>query len=110
MTARISKPRDSDTEAVAMPGGRRPSGQGDVAGTDGRMSESRSAPRVGAHGGVTPDRLSTITPARISPIETSFTADTDSPSSHMPTTAVPAAPSPVHTAYAAPPLVSSALR
>jgi hypothetical protein len=43
-----------------------------------------------------------MTPIRISPIEISFTVDTDSPSTAMPTMAVPAAPIPVHTAYAGP--------
>jgi membrane-associated protein len=54
--------------------------------------------RRAAHKGVTPERLRPITPARISPIDTSFTVDTASPRNAMPTTAVPAAPIPVHTA------------
>lgn len=53
---------------------------------------------LGGHGGVTLARLSPMTPARISPMDTSFSVDADSPSAHMPTTAVPAAPIPVHTA------------
>src|SRR5215469_15425818 len=51
---------------------------------------------------VTPDRFSPTTPARISPIDTSFSADTDSPRARMPTAAAPAAPMPVHSAYAGP--------
>jgi hypothetical protein len=52
--------------------------------------------------GVTPDRLRPATPARTRPIDTSFRADTASPRKIMPIVAVPAAPIPVHTAYAAP--------
>src|SRR5215469_11017716 len=51
---------------------------------------------------VTPDRFSPTTPARISPIDTSFSADTDSPRARMPTAVAPAAPMPVHSAYAGP--------
>ena len=48
--------------------------------------------------GVILDRFSPTTPARTRPIDTPLTADTDSPKVAMPTTAVPAAPIPVHTA------------
>ncbi len=48
--------------------------------------------------GVTPDRLSPITPDRIRAIEASFTVETASPRKIMPTAAAPAAPIPVHTA------------
>ena len=48
--------------------------------------------------GVTPDRLSPITPDRISAMETSFTVETASPRKSMPAAAAPAAPIPVHTA------------
>ena len=54
------------------------------------------------HEGVPPDRLSPMTPARTSPIDTSFRVDTASPRKIMPTVAAPTAPIPVHTAYAAP--------
>ena len=52
---------------------------------------------AGAHG-VTPDRLSPTTPARIRAIETSLIVETASPRKIMPTDAAPAAPIPVHTA------------
>jgi hypothetical protein len=52
--------------------------------------------------GVTPDRLSPTTPTRIRPIDTSLVADTVSPRMAIPIAAVPAAPMPVHTAYAGP--------
>jgi hypothetical protein len=48
--------------------------------------------------GVAPDRLSPIAPATTKPIDMSLTVDAASPSASMPTTAVPAAPSPVQTA------------
>ena len=48
--------------------------------------------------GVTPERFSPTMPARTSPIETILRTDTDSPRTIMPTTAVPAAPIPVHNA------------
>jgi len=53
-------------------------------------------------GGVTPDRLSPMTPARTRPIDTSFRVDTASPRKIIPMIAAPAAPIPVQTAYAAP--------
>jgi membrane-associated protein len=56
----------------------------------------------GRHGGVTPDRLRPMTPARTRPIDTSFRVDTASPRKIMPTVAAPTAPIPVHAAYAAP--------
>ena len=48
--------------------------------------------------GVTPDRLSPTTPARIRAMETSLTVETASPRKIIPAAAAPAAPMPVHTA------------
>src|ERR1700730_4764290 len=64
-----------------------------------KITAAAIAAAPGGHGyGVTPDRLRPTTPDRISPIDTSFVADTTSPRNTMPTVAAPAAPIPVHTA------------
>src|SRR5260370_31473555 len=58
-----------------------------------------TAAAPGGHAyGVTPDRLRPTTPDRISPIDTSFVADTTSPRNTRPTVAPPAAPAPAHPA------------
>src|SRR5579883_1558907 len=49
-----------------------------------------------------PNRLSPITPSTIRPTENSLAADAPSPKNSIPKTTVPAAPIPVHTAYAGP--------